>query len=163
MKWLDSAAQAKWLWRYEFLRCHWVNPKLSQQKHEVKSLTREWSSEKDRLCCAGRGDDPLLITPPPSCASTKLSNLLKSAKSSCFSTLACLTSNLSLLLDFSSWRLGVVGSLLVGGTPSPVWENKYLSGVKSHSRYNMKYTKHTRKTVTDHISKHREENWKHDA
>ena len=100
--------------------CHWVNPNWSQQKLLIKSLTREWSSEKDRLCCAGRGDDALLITPPSPCASTKLSNLLKSAKSSCFSTLLWFASNLSLLVEFSSLRLGVVGSLLDGGTLSPV-------------------------------------------
>lgn len=107
-------------WRYGFLRCHWINPKWSQEKLQVKSLTREWSSENDRLCCAGRGDEPLLITPPPPCASTKLSNLLKSAKSSCFSTLVWFTSNLSSLVEFSFWRLGVAGSLLAGGTLSPV-------------------------------------------
>ena len=115
------------------LRWHWVNPNWSQQKLQVKSLTREWSSEKDRLCCPGRGDDALLMTPPSPCASTKLSNLLKSAKSSCFSTLVWLASNLSLLVEFSSLRLGVVGKLLAGGTLSPVYENKYQSRAKSHS------------------------------
>ena len=102
----------------------WWRPPSSSHRPLYHDYQHTWASSKESdLLWSGLGCGISFFSSSSttvSCASTKLSNLLKSAKFSCFWSLTLSVSTASLLLEVSSSFSGEQGSTLAGSTLSPI-------------------------------------------
>ena len=102
----------------------WWCPPSSSHRLLYHDYQHTWASSKESdLLWRGLGCGISFFSSSSttvSCASTKLSNLLKSAKFSCFWSLTLSVSTTSLLLELSSSFSGEQGSTLAGITLSPI-------------------------------------------
>ena len=102
----------------------WWCPPSSSHRPLYHDYQHTWASSKESdLLWSGLGCGISFFSSSSttvSCASTKLSNLLKSAKFSCFWSLTLSVSTASLLLELSSSFSGEQGSTLAGITLSPI-------------------------------------------
>ena len=132
MLWFQSDLWSTQLVKQEFsakskgilLLLVWWCPPSSSHRPLYHDYQHTWASSKESdLLWSGLGCGISFFSSSSttvSCASTKLSNLLKSAKFSCFWSLTLSVSTASLLLELSSSFSGEQGSTLAGSTLSPI-------------------------------------------